>query len=196
MNKKAKTSVPILDLLESRWSPRAFSPKAVEKEKLIALFEAARWSASCFNEQPWRFIVGQKENETFKKIFATLADGNQVWCKDVPVLVAMVGKSTFSHNDKPNKWYRYDLGQSAAYISVQAMALGLYVHQMAGFEADQLKDSFSIPENFEAHTVLAIGYIGNADQLSADLRRTELAERKRRALPDLLFHERWAKPLL
>lgn len=193
--KEAQTTIQIQPLIKRRWSPRAFSERPVEKEKLIRLFEAARWSASCFNEQPWRFIVGIKgQRQSYQKIFDSLAEGNQLWCKFAPVLILLCAKTTFSHNQKKNKWAFYDLGQAAAYISMQAMAEGLYVHQMAGFDPEKVNSSFAIPNDFEPFTVMALGYLGDADILPETLKKSELSLRERKPLTELVFSKNWNQP--
>ena len=192
MNKEAVTPLKIHELIKKRWSPRAFSLQAVKTEKLRRLFEAARWSASCFNEQPWRFIVGLKnQGQAYEKIFETLVEGNKVWCKNVPVLTLLIAKKTFTHNGKANIWSSYDLGQAAAYISLQATAEGLFVHQMAGFDAAMARKLFSIPDNFVPLTVMAIGYLGSPDHLPEDLRKMEMAARLRLQSNKIIFNETW-----
>jgi nitroreductase len=192
MNKPATTSLNILDEIKNRWSPRAFNEKTVETDKLERIFEAARWSASSFNEQPWRFLVGIKnQGKSWDNIFESMSKWNQTWCKSVPVLVLLVTKKTFSHNNKFNAWASYDLGQTAAYISIQAMAEGLYVHQMAGFDQDKVRNTLSIPDDFEIKTVIAIGYYGDANRLPQDIRKSELSTRSRKELSKIVFSNKW-----
>ena len=195
MNKPANTSIKLLDEIQHRWSPRAFSDKMVESGKLEKIFEAARWSASCFNEQPWRFLTGIKgQGNAWDKIFDSLSEWNQRWCEPVPVLVLLVSKKTFSQNGKPNDWADYDLGQTAAYISIQAMAEGLFVHQMAGFNENLITASLNIPNDFKVKTVMAIGYYGEVDSLPEDYRKSEQATRSRKELSEITFSERWQNP--
>ncbi|NOX88899.1 MAG: nitroreductase family protein [Calditrichaeota bacterium] len=194
MDKSANTQPAVHELIRKRWSPRAFDNREVEPEKLERLFEAARWSASCFNEQPWRFIVGVRgRDETYSKIFGTLAEGNKIWCRHAPVLVLLAGKKLFSRNGKPNDWYLYDLGQAAAYISVQATAEGLYVHQMAGFDARKAQTLFRVPDDYRVFTAMAIGYLGNPEILPEDLKKSESAPRERIELKNLVFAEKWGE---
>jgi len=194
MNKPAQTSLKLLEEIKNRWSPRAFSDKPVESDKLERIFEAARWSASCFNEQPWRFLIGIKgQDNAWDKIFGSLSEWNQTWCKSVPVLVLLVAKKTFSQNQKPNNWATYDLGQAAAYISMQAMAEGLYVHQMAGFDTVKAQKSFKIPHNFEIKTIIAIGYYGEINTLPENIQKSETADRNRKDLKTMVFHREWEK---
>ena len=191
-NKEAQTETKLHPIIKTRWSPRAFSSKGVEQEKLHRLFEAARWAPSCFNEQPWRFVIGIKDqNNTYTKIFEALAEGNKIWCQNVPVLVALCAKKTFTYNGQPNQWAFYDLGQAAAYITFQAMAEGLYVHQMAGFSAEKIQKAFAIPEDYQPFTVMAIGYLGNPDALPEDLKQSELSKRTRLALNQMVFTNKW-----
>lgn len=194
MEKRAITRFEIHDLLSRRWSPRSFQDKPLKHSQLNKLFEAARWSASCANEQPWRFIVGVKgSGQTYQKIFDTLDEGNQVWCKLAPVLLLLVTHKTFERNGKPNAWAEYDLGQAAAHLSIQATAEGLHVHQMAGFNAARARVAFSVPADYEVKTALAIGHIGEPDLLPEHLKKRELAERSRKAMNDLVFSETWGR---
>ena len=187
MNKKAITSTPINEFARNRWSPRAFLDKPVEKEKLISMFEAARWSPSGGNEQPWRFIVGQNHDETWQKIFSTLNEGNQEWNEHVPVLILSIGNKISSWDGKISPVYKYDTGQAVAHLSIEAMNQGLHVHQMGGFSSDKAMEIFNIPETHEPLTVIAAGYIGDPGSLPEKLKQRELLERKRKELSEIVF---------
>lgn len=192
MNKDAQTDRALLKEIKKRWSPRAFSSRSVDKNILIDIIEAARWSASGYNEQPWRFIVGIKgKGAAWQKIYEALMDMNQLWCRNAPVLLLMTAKKTFTHNGSPNPWYQYDLGQTAAYISMQAMKNEIYVHQLGGLDTKKAQESFNIPEDFEALTAMALGYLGNADDLPQNLKEMELRERTRKGLETIVYSEKW-----
>jgi len=193
MKKEAKTRVPVNDFARKRWSPRAFSDVSVEKNKLIALFEAARWSASGGNEQPWRFILGNRPDETWQKIFSILDKGNQVWNAIVPVLVLTCGKKIYSSDGSPSTYFQYDVGQSAAHLSLEAMHQGLHVHQMAGFSKEKAIELFGIPSEFLPLTVIAIGYLGDPKILNTTLQARESEERSRKDLADLVFSGRFGR---
>ena len=187
MSKLATTSVPVNELARNRWSPRAFLNNQVEPEKLASMFEAARWSASGGNEQPWRFIVGRNPDETWQKIFSTLADGNQEWNSHVPVLILAIGYKISSWDGNISGYFQYDTGQAVAHLSIEAMNQGLHVHQMGGFSADKARELFEIPETFEPLTVVSAGYIGMASSLPEKLKQRELQERKRKELAEIVF---------
>src|SRR4051812_10829344 len=131
------TQHPIHDLLGNRWSPRAFAPdRLIEPATLRSLLEAARWSPSSSNGQPWSFLVAPKQDAAeFQKMLGCLVEANQVWAKTASVLMISVAAKNFEHHNKPNAHYAYDTGASVAHLTFEAAARGLYVHQMAGFDA-------------------------------------------------------------
>lgn len=183
----------IEDILK-RWSPRAYSDQPVSPESLKEVFEAARWAASSFNEQPWRFLVGHRGDETYKKIFDSLVEFNQSWAKSAPVLILSVAKKTFTQNGSPNQFGLHDTGAATAYLSLQATALGFHTHSMAGFDQDKAHKAFNIPDDFQTGAVTALGYLGDADTLPDQLKQTEIAPRQRKLLAEIVFSE-WEKPL-
>ncbi len=188
MNKKdARTTYPIHELLKQRWSPRAFAAKPVEKETLRSLFEAARWSPSSYNQQPWRFVIGQNGDESYKKIMDSLVEFNQKWASTAPVLVAVIGRTINNNGEGKNKVYQYDAGQSVAHLSIEAMYHGLYVHQMGGFDPQKIVAHFSVPGEYHPLTVLAIGHLGDPEQLEGGMKKSELAERSRFDFDDFVF---------
>lgn len=191
MNKPANNLHPIHDLLKNRWSPRAFSAKPVGREQLLSLFEAARWAPSGGNTQPWAFIVTTLgDPEPHAKLVAALGERNQLWAKHAPVLVLSTVKRD-REPGKPNLWATYDLGQSVAHLSVQATAMGLFVHQMAGFDQQKAREAFNLPQEYDPMTVFTIGYPAELDSLPAEIHERELAPRMRKALSDFVFDGAW-----
>jgi len=195
LKRPAETSTAIHDLIAHRWSPRAFESKAVEPEKLRSLFEAARWAPSSYNAQPWYFIVGTKDNpENYKRVLESLVEFNQSWAKQAPVLALSVAKLKFD-DGKPNRHAFHDVGQAAASLSLQAEALGLSVHQMAGIDPEKARKLFDIPADYEAVAGIAIGYPGDPASLPDGLRERELAPRQRKPLDSFVFTGSWGKSL-
>jgi nitroreductase len=188
MEKPAITDYTISPAIAKRWSPRTFASTPVATEHLSSLFEAARWSASCFNDQPWVFIVGTTANpETYSQILDCLVPFNVSWAKSAPVLMMAIARTTFNHNNKPNESAEYDLGQAVATLSVQATSLGLYLHQMAGFDAAKVITTFNLPENMKPMAAIALGYMGELDTLPEELRAKELEPRSRNPISSFVF---------
>ncbi|MCX6133115.1 MAG: nitroreductase family protein [Ignavibacteriales bacterium] len=195
MPERLDTRAKLLELLAQRRSPRAFSESAIEPSKLVNLFEAARWSPSSSNEQPWRFIAATKEDTRVYAIIAeSLMEANRRWAVRAPLLVVGMAQTTYLKSGKPYLHALYDLGQSVAHMTVQASALGLSVHQMGGFDANKLRSGFSIPEGYDIVIVLAIGYAEHPNTLPDDLRSREEAPRKRKPLEAIVFTDSWEKP--
>lgn len=192
MSNKVNPEYPVIDLIKSHWSPRSFSDKTVSNEILQKVFESARWASSCFNEQPWRFILGVKDQgDTYNKILASLMETNQAWAKTAPVLVVVCAKKTFTMNGNPNAWAEYDAGQAVGFLNIQAHNEGLYSHQMAGFSKDKVNTTFNIPEDFNAVCVISLGYLGDASTLSDDLKSRETAPSQRKEITSLVFCDDW-----
>ncbi|MGO4535797.1 nitroreductase family protein [Leifsonia sp. 2MCAF36] len=184
--RSAETSVPLLPALAERWSPRAFdAAAAVDEDKLRAALEAARWSPSANNSQPWRFIVARRGSEAFDTIVANLAGFNQVWAGSAAALVVAVAE-TIDAEGKERRWATYDLGQAVAHMTIQAHHDGLHTHQMGGFDAQGLREAFELGEGFIPVSITAIGVLGDADTLPSPLREREVAPRTRRALEDVV----------
>ena len=183
------------ELLNERWSPRAFSEKQIESWNIVSLFEAARWTPSSANEQPWTFIlVSNEETETYSAFLESLSEGNRRWAGAAPLLVLGVAKLTYERTGRSNRHAWYDLGQSVANLTVQASSVGLAVHQMGGFDVERVRGLFSIPEGYEPVVVLAIGYADGASKLPADLQQRERAPRSREPLEKFVFTKQWGTP--
>jgi nitroreductase len=193
MNQKtASTDYPIHELLAARWSPYAFEDRSVGDFDLCSLFEAARWAPSSYNEQPWSYIVARREEpEEFKKLLSCLVEANQEWAKAAPVLVLGVVTLRFTRNNKENRAAVHDLGLAAE-------NLVLDVHQMIGIEPHKAREIYSIPEQSEAWTAMAIGYRGDPAKLPKELEKRDLTPRKRKRLAEFVFAARWgdASPLV
>ena len=188
MKPKPQFSLDLHPLLQRRWSPRAFSAQPVEEEKLLTLLEAARWAASANNEQPWRFIYAAKEHgERYDKLFACLNERNQLWAISAPALIMTLVTTHFDGSDRPNKWALHDLGLAVGNLTTQASALDLYVHNMAGFSVDKARELFNLPANVEPVTMIAVGYLGDAEQLPEPFKERELAQQQRKPIAELIL---------
>ena len=194
MEKPADTQFPIHHLLAQRWSPRAFAERSVEMEKIQRLLEAARWASSCFNEQPWAFLVATNDQlAEHNKLLRCLVEGNQVWAKRAPLLMITVAKLHFDHNEKPNRHALHDVGLAIGNLVVQATAMELVIHQMAGILPEVIRESFSLPSGYDPVTSLAIGYPGDFTTLPEEFREREQAPRSRKPLQEFVFSETWGQ---
>lgn len=191
----APTETPIHEILTHRWSPRAFDARPVEPEKLRALFEAARWASSSYNAQPWYFIVATKDDPAnFKRVLECFVEFNQSWAKSAPVVAISVAGLKMQHNGQDNRHAFHDVGQASATMALQATALGLQIHQMAGILPDKAREVFHIPEGFDAVAGIALGYPGDPAALPEQLREREVGPRQRKPAASFVFTGEWGKP--
>jgi nitroreductase len=191
-HKQVTPDHPIQPWITERWSPYAFSDRTVSDADLRSLFEAARWAASSYNEQPWRYIVATKANPAeFERLLSCLVEGNQVWAKAAPVLALGCVSLNFVLNGQPNAAAVHDLGLASATLTLEATARGLSVHQMIGILPDKAREVYRIPDGFRALTGLAIGYAADPSVLPEKLRGRDLAPRTRRPLPEFVFGGQW-----
>ncbi len=192
--KLATADHPVHELVRARWSPYGFSEETVPHEVLRSLFEAARWAPSSFNEQPWRYIVATRDEPgEFERLLSCLVEANQAWAKAAPVLALGVAKRTFTHNGKPNKVAHHDLGLAAGNLLLEATARNLLVHQMAGILPERARELYAIPDDAEALTALAIGYLGAPADLPGDLAERDRVPRTRKPLHEFVFSRRWGQ---
>lgn len=178
-------------LLASRRSIRAFASTPIKPETLASLMEAARWTPSSMNEQPWNFIVATKANKSdFDRLLGCLVEFNVQWAQRAPILLLSVAKLTFESGEL-NRHALHDVGQAIAHLTFQAATAGLVVHQIAGFDVEKARNEFSIPQDYEPVAAAAIGYPGNSAELPEKLRKKDASPRKRKPLSTFVFEGGW-----
>jgi nitroreductase len=197
--KIARPDHAIHELIARRWSPRAFdAARPVPREELLRLFEAARWTPSSGNEQPWAFLVLERDagGGAHRALFDTLTARNQAWAASAPVLVLVAVRGALASVESvaPSAWY--DAGQAVAFLTLQATAQGLSIRQMEGFDRGRARTACAVPPAFEPAVVMAIGYAGDPEALPVEKHRTaEVQPRVRRPLGDFTFETEWGRAL-
>ncbi|MCK5242009.1 nitroreductase family protein [bacterium] len=159
-------------MILERWSPRALLDKPVAEEDLLAVLEAAHWAPSCFNEQPWRFLIARCQ-EDIQRMRECLQAPNRIWADKAPVLIAVLSASEFSQTNKPNRWHAFDAGTAWGYMALEARHRNLVAHAMGGFSETKVRESFQVPDSWGVHTIVALGYRGPAGQLPWELQERE-----------------------
>ncbi len=186
--KLAPEAANVIPVVLHRWSPRAFAEKPVRDADLKTIFEAVRWAASSYNEQPWRFLVGKQGSEAYAKILGSLWEFNQLWASRAPVLILGITKTHFTHNNAHNGSALYDLGAAAAILTLQAAALGLATHQMAGVDHAKAREVFGIPEEYHVGAAIALGYQGEPATLpNEQMLHQEVSPRTRKELNEFVL---------
>lgn len=195
LSQPAQTGVPIHELLQERWSSRAFSDEPMAEDVLLSLFEAARWSPSCFNDQPWRFIVATRANpEAHARIVSCYNTSNQRWSASAWLVMIVLAKETFSADGSPNRMSQYDAGQAVQNLTFQASAHALNVRQAAGIDVVKIREMYHVPDDVTVLCMVAVGYPGESDALMPPLNERERQPRTRRPLSELFFADAYGKP--
>lgn len=173
--KKREFNYDIMEEIKERWSPRAFDNQKIEQADIMAILEAARYAPSCFNEQPWRFYVGDNEAK-LNKLRNILTPTNQVWANNAPVLILIASKKTFGYNDKNNRWSDFDTGTAWGFMALEAQRRGLITHAMGGFNKNKVYEELGISDEYNPIAVVAIGKYGDKNSLNEELQERERPE--------------------
>ena len=167
-------------LFLDRWSPRALSGEPITDKELLGLFEAAKWAPSGSNGQPWRFLYARRDTENWPLFFKLLVEFNQSWAKNAAVLVVVISRTTFEHNNKPCITHAFDAGAAWGYLALQGSLRGLVVHGMAGFDYEKARSELQIPHGYEVHAMAAVGKPGRQEDLSPKPQEREVpSDRKK-----------------
>jgi nitroreductase len=188
-----KPDHPVLPVIIERWSPYAYEPRPVEREKLLSCLEAARWAPSSYNEQPWTFILAERTDQAeFERILQCLVEGNRAWTRNAGVVMLTVVSRLFVKNGKPNAAAEHDVGLAAGNLVLQAASLGLQGHQMIGIERDRARSTYGIPGSHEALTAIALGYPAAVPPNTTDeLQMRDVARRLRKPLSEIVIRGSW-----
>jgi nitroreductase len=193
--KRAEADHPILPVFVERFSPYAYDRRPVEREKLLTCLEAARWAASSYNEQPWTYLIAERNNAAeFQKALECLVEPNRFWAQHAGVLLLAVVSRNFVKNGKPNAAAEHDLGLAAGNMVLQATALGLQGHQMIGILPDKVRATYNVPAGHDPLTAIALGYATQVPSGTTDpLAQRDLAPRTRKPLSQIV-QTSWGQP--
>jgi len=196
LDRPATTTLPVHDLLKRRWSPRAFDPnRPVTREQLKVLLEAGRWAPSCNGDEPWRYLIWDKgrDPQGWQKAYDCLNENNKKWVKNVPLLMLSCAGSAFEATGKPNRWTQHDTGAASVSMALQAVAMGLVIHQMGGWDADKARAAFAIPPEYTPMAMIAVGYQASPDILDEETKAKEMRPRGRKPVVERFYEGGWGK---
>ena len=177
-------------IISERWSPVAFSEKVPEQDKIALLFEAARWAPSSYNAQPWKFIYGYKGDDVYQLLFGLINEGNQVWAKTAPVLILSMAEMIPPGRTSVNKYALHDTGMAVGNLLAQATDMGLYVHQMGGYDHRSARTVLNLPEAYEPAAMMAVGYKGDPKLLPENVATRENHKRERNPPESFVFNRK------
>ena len=180
----------LLREIDERRARRALSPEKIEDDAVQRIMTSATYAPSCFNSQPWRFMVVSEE-EKLAQVHSSLSGGNY-WAKKAPLMIVLATKTDFDAKLSDNREYAlFGCGLAAANLIIQATKEGLYAHPMAGFDPQVVKEAFAIPEDYIVITLIAVGHPGSLDGLSDKHVAAEKSERSRKAESEVICQQEW-----
>lgn len=183
-SRRNDTHLRVHDLIATRWSPRGLNPEhELTEDELEVLLDAARWAPSAMNLQPWRFLVARRGTPEFDAVAGTLTHFNAMWAPSASALMVAIAETKRDGRPIPNA--AHDVGQAVAFLALQATAMGLVTHQMAGFEMDALREAGNIRAPFEPRVVIAVGEHDNRDSVLPEIRERDAAPRERLPIADI-----------
>jgi nitroreductase len=185
----------VLEIIKERWSPYAFSQHPVEEFKIKAMVEAAGHAPSSFNEQPWIFVYTTREDEkVFNDYIGFLSETNQVWAKNAYAVIISLARTRFTHNGKINRFALYDTGMAVSNLLLQAMTFDVHIHQMGGFSVDRVKEYLRPGNDIEPIAMMAAGFLGDGEDLPAEVLRKDENRRPRKSVNDYVFKNKLYNP--
>jgi nitroreductase len=185
----------VLEIIQERWSPYSFSSAPIEEYKLKAMMEAAGYAPSCNNEQPWVFVLTTREDRSvYDDYLGFMNDTNQEWAKNAYAIIISMARTKFTHNGKANRFAFYDTGMAVSNLLLQALALDIYVHQMAGYSVEKVKKYFNLNEGIEPVAMMAVGYLGYGESLSPELFKRDQVRRSRKVVNEFVFKNSLSNP--
>lgn len=189
----APTSLDILDVIQKRWSPRAYDPRPLDPQDIRRLFEAARWAASSFNRQPWRFIIAPvTQPDVHQRMLNILNEGNRTWAQHAPLVGLAV--ATLKDDYGENRHARHDTGLALAHMALQAVDMGMFLHMVAGFSVERARETYQIPPTHDPLTMFTVGYPGKLEDLPEKLQKKDSRPRTRQPLHEIVFSGEWERP--
>jgi nitroreductase len=182
---------PIDALFLDRWSPRAFSNETMPEADLLTILEAGHWAPSSYNHQPWRFVYALRGSEQWDSFMSLLIEFNQGWVKSAAAILFVVSRTHSgelgSADQKPIYSHSFDAGTAWGFMALQAHMSGYEAHGMTGMDFDKAPAVLGIPDGYRVECAVAIGKIGDKNQLPEGLRDREVPS-PRKPLSDVAFN--------
>lgn len=179
--------------LEKRRARRSLSDIPIPKEVVERILQAATLAPSCFNNQPWRFLVVQ-DPEKLNLVKQHLSSNNR-WATASPLIILVATKATLDCQLEGGRDYAlFDTGMAVMALQAQAIREGLYVHPIAGYKAVELQKVMGIPEDYVLITLVILGYPGSDTLLNEKQKELERSERERKPIHAVVCYDSWQFP--
>lgn len=166
---------PINPLFLNRWSQRALSGEPIPDEVLFTFLEAARWSPSGGNTQPWRFLYAKRDSSHWADFLGLLNERNQSWAQRASALVLVLSARTRNTQggSAPLRSHSFDTGAAWSALALQARLSGWSARGIGGFDHERARELLHVPDNYQVEIAIAIGRPADKSVLPEALREAE-----------------------
>jgi nitroreductase len=166
----------VMEAIQKRRAYRSFEPVEITKELIYDLAGCAQLSASCFNNQPWRFVFVY-DPEMLKEMHEALSSGNE-WARAASMIIAVLSKKEYDCVIRDRIYHQFDTGMATAFLILRATELGLVAHPIAGYSPKKTRELLGIPDDIEVIALVIVGK--HAQTISPILSEKQAADEKRR----------------
>jgi nitroreductase len=181
----------VKEAIKTRRAYRSLIPVKITEELITDLAECAQIAASCFNNQPWRYIFVY-DKKMLKKMHDVLSEGNQ-WAHKASMIIVVIGKKDDDCVIYDRIYYRFDIGMATAHIILRATELGLVAHPIAGYSPKKTREILGIPENIDVIALVIVGKHSDKINpvLSEKQKRDEKERPKRKSIDEFVYIDRY-----
>jgi nitroreductase len=166
----------VSEAIQTRRAYRSLEPVNITKEIVEDLATHAGLSASCFNNQPWRYVFVY-EKEKIEQMFKTVSRGNK-WVQLSSLIIAVFSKPDDDCKIRDRIYHQFDVGMATAFLILRATELGLVAHPIAGFSPKKVREVLSIPDEYSVITLVIVGK--KADSIHEFLSKDQVEKEKNR----------------
>jgi len=145
----------VSDAIQARRAYRSLERVEITRETVEDLVRHAQLSASCFNNQPWRYVFVY-ERDKLDELYEALSRGN-AWAKQSSMIIVAFSKPEDDCQIRGREYHQFDLGMATATLILRATELGLVAHPIAGFSPKKTRAILGIPDEFKVLTLIIVG---------------------------------------
>jgi nitroreductase len=145
----------VKEAIHNRRAYRSLKPVEITEELIYDLAGAAQLSASCFNNQPWRYVFIY-DHKILKRMHEALSQGNE-WAQKASMIIVVMSKKDYDCVIRDREYYLFDTGMATANLILRATELGLIAHPIAGYSPRKVREILEIPEELSVIALVIVG---------------------------------------
>ncbi len=145
----------VKEAIKKRRAYRSLDRVDITEELITDLAGCAQLSASCNNNQSWRFVF-VFEQEMLQKMYEVFPRGN-AWAKSASMIIAVLSKKDYDCVIGDRVYHQFDTGMATAFLILRATELGFVAHPIAGYSPEKTREILGIPADVEVIALVIFG---------------------------------------